>query len=280
MIIKNYVKAKTLKEAYILYQKKNNYLLGGMLWTRLTNKNVDTLIDISKLNLSYINEKRDKFIIGASTTLRDIETHKQLNKYFSNLFNESLKSIVGVQFRNMATIGGSIYQRAGYSDILTALLSCSVKVSLYGENDGKQGEFIVDLKDYIRMPYDRNIIKEIIIFKEEKTYLFERVAISETDFAVLNAAFSIDRKCSLNSLKAVYGSRPEKSFLIDFGDENKKGSYKIGQSGRLDENSIATIVDYISKNIKVTSNLRGSKEYRVRLLKNLSEKNLIKFRSH
>ena len=42
--IKEYVKVESLAQAYELNQKKRNVVLGGMLWLKLQNKNVDTLI--------------------------------------------------------------------------------------------------------------------------------------------------------------------------------------------------------------------------------------------
>lgn len=36
---------------------------------------------------------------------------------------ESLRHIVGVQFRNLATVGGSIFGRFGFSDVLTMFLA-------------------------------------------------------------------------------------------------------------------------------------------------------------
>lgn len=53
-------------------------------------------------------------------TLRDIEMHEGLNKEFQNLFKEAVRHIVGVQFRNCATVGGSIFPKLGFSDVLTA----------------------------------------------------------------------------------------------------------------------------------------------------------------
>ena len=43
------------------------------------------------------------------TPLREIETHKGLREFFGDGLYESLRHIVGTQFRNCATIGGSIY---------------------------------------------------------------------------------------------------------------------------------------------------------------------------
>ena len=57
--------------------------------------------------------------IGARVTLRELEQHVGLNTYTHDAVKNAVKDIVGVQFRNMATIGGSIWGRFGFSDVLT-----------------------------------------------------------------------------------------------------------------------------------------------------------------
>ncbi len=54
---------------------------------------------------------------------------------------EALRHIVGVQFRNTATVGGSIAGRFGFSDVLTILLSMDCHVRLYRGG-------LVSLQDY------------------------------------------------------------------------------------------------------------------------------------
>ena len=44
---------------------------------------------------------------------------------------ESVRHIVGVQFRNLATVGGSVFGRFGFSDVLTLLLALEARVVLY-----------------------------------------------------------------------------------------------------------------------------------------------------
>ena len=44
---------------------------------------------------------------------------------------ESLRHIVGVQFRNCATVGGSIWGRFGFSDVLTMFLALDTEVELF-----------------------------------------------------------------------------------------------------------------------------------------------------
>ena len=76
-------------------------------------------------------EDEDQFSIGAMATLRDIEMHEGLNAYAGGAIADAVKDIVGVQFRNMATVGGSIWGRFGFSDVLTIFLAMDAYVELY-----------------------------------------------------------------------------------------------------------------------------------------------------
>ena len=129
--IQKYVRAKTLEEAWQLNQDKRSRVLGGMLWLRLGKNTVGTAIDLCDLGLNTIEETEDAFSIGAMATLRDIEMHEGLNAYAKGAVANAVKDIVGVQFRNMATVGGSIWGRFGFSDVLTVFLAMDSYVELY-----------------------------------------------------------------------------------------------------------------------------------------------------
>ncbi len=156
--IKNYVVAESLEQAYELNQKKNNVILGGTAWLKMGNRNIQTAIDLSNLGLDTIEEDDESFKIGCMCTLRQLEVDKNLNSYFDGAIEKSLIHIVGVQFRNCATIGGSVYSRFGFSDVLTCLLALDTYVELY-----KGG--IIPLEVYKDMDYDTDVLVRIIIKK-------------------------------------------------------------------------------------------------------------------
>ena len=131
LTIKEYVRAKSLEEAWQLNQNKRNRILGGMLWMRLGNGMINTAIDLSQLGLDTIEENAEEISIGAMVSLRDLEMHEGLNRYTDNAVKNAVKDIVGVQFRNMATVGGSIWGRFGFSDVLTVFLALDTYVELY-----------------------------------------------------------------------------------------------------------------------------------------------------
>lgn len=119
----DYVKVSDLAEAYELCQKRSSLVVGGMVWMKMTHITKRTIVDLSGLGLDAIEEKEGEFSIGCMCSLRQLETHEGLNRYFDGIFRECTRNIVGVQMRNCATVGGSIFARFGFSDILTCLLA-------------------------------------------------------------------------------------------------------------------------------------------------------------
>ena len=181
LTISNYVKAKTIEEAYELNQARNSRIMGGMMWMRLGNARVKTLIDLSGLGLDKIEEKNHVFRIGAMCTLRQLEQCEELREAYGDGIAEAVRHIVGVQFRNGATVGGSVYGRFGFSDILTALMALDTEVELYQGGRMPLAEFAA------RTPKvtERDILMYVYVKKDHRkaAYLSERR--SSTDFPLL-----------------------------------------------------------------------------------------------
>ena len=181
MTIREYKRAESLEEAWQLNQKKNNRIIGGMIWLKMEKINVGTAIDLSGLGLDAIEETEEQFAIGAMVTLRQLELDAGLAAYTNGAVRESVRHIVGVQLRNLATVGGSIYSRFGFSDVLTLFLALNASVELY-----KGG--IVPLAEYATRPYDRDLLVRVIVPKEPAAFCYQSVRNSQTDFPVLTCA--------------------------------------------------------------------------------------------
>ena len=178
LTITDYVKAKTLEEAYELNQARNSRVMGGMMWMRLGNARVKTVIDLSELGLDQIEETDHVFKIGAMCTLRQLELHQGLREMYGDGIAECVRHIVGVQFRNQATVGGSIYGRFGFSDVLTALLALDTFVELY--NGG-----IIRLSEFVNRKKDKDLLLSIIIRKSKRSFRYDSVRQTKTDFPVI-----------------------------------------------------------------------------------------------
>ena len=256
LTIKNYVKAQSLEEAYALCQKKNNVVLGGMLWLKMQHTAVDTAIDLSGLGLDQIQETPEEFRLGAMVSLRALELHPGLNDLTQGAMAESVRHIVGVQFRNTATVGGSIFGRFGFSDVLTLMLALEARVCLY-----QGGE--MSLADFAASPRQRDILTHVIIPKEpiRAVYLSQRN--TATDFPVLTCAIS--RRAG-RYLCAV-GARPMKAAC--FADEGGI------LAGGVTPDSARDFALDVARRASFGSNLRGSADYRREICQVLVRRGLL-----
>lgn len=247
MTIKNYVRAKSLEEAYELNQKRSSRVIGGMLWLKMTKSNVGTAIDLCELGLDKIEETEDGFSMGAMVTLRQLETHPGLNAYTQGGVAACVRDIVGVQFRNLATVGGSIFGRFGFSDVLTFFLSTDCTVELY-----KGG--MVPLAEFANRKKDRDILVRLHVKKTPGQFAYRAVRNARTDFPILTCAVSqLD-----DTYRAVFGARPGKAVVIaDEADCLSNG---------LTEESIYAFAQYAAKTVPTGKNLRGSAAYRTKLV--------------
>ena len=227
--IKEYVKAASLEEAYELNQKRSNRVLGGMLWMRMSDVQVQKAIDLSGLGLDTIEETDTEFIIGAMVTLRELELHSALNDYFENAIRDAVQDIVGVQFRNLATVGGSVFGRFGFSDVLTVLLSLHTSVELY-----KGG--IVPLEEFAQMKRDNDILVNVRIAKTPGHFAYLTHRNTKTDFPVLAVSASKTGK----EIRVAVGARPMKAELFGAGDLSEESAKNLAAQVKTDSNMRAS----------------------------------------
>ena len=264
-----YVRAQSLDEAYELYQKKPNFVLGGMLWLKMKNKTLGTAIDLCDLGLDQIDEDENEFRIGAYATLRQIETHEALNAYTHGAIAESVRHIVGVQFRNVATVGGSIWGRFGFSDVMTIFRALGAKVQLH-----KAG--IMDLDEFASLPRTtRDVLVSVIVPKNAKGIVYLSQRNQSTDFPVLTCAVA-NRS---GRYVAVIGASPYMAEPVWDEDGILNGITCAETAGNkaLTENSennekIEKFAGYVADHIRFGSNIRADAEYREMICKVLTRR--------
>ena len=275
---KNYVKVNNIEEAFELNKSRNNVVMGGLMWLKQSTKNINTLIDLSALNLNKIEEIEDAIEIGAMISLRTLEKSHILKMYFGNYFSDALKSIVGVQFRNGATLGGSVYGRYGFSDVITALMPLDAKVVIF---DGE--EKTLSLTKYASLKKDNSIVTKVILPKTSVLTDYKSMRIVSTDFPLLTIAISLHS--SINSENAAnlfvaIGARPNVATLIE-SENFDISELSTSYAQDVNNNSLSNLTQFAEKyifgnlqSISFGSNLKASAEYRQILAKSLIVKAL------
>ena len=206
-----------------------------------------------------MQETDDEFVIGCMTPLRELEINKRLNEYTHGAVRESLRHIVGVQFRNCATIGGSIWGRYGFSDVLTMFLAMDTWVELY--DAGR-----IPLTEFVNRKKDNDILVNIIVRKQPLFVCYMSQRNSKTDFPVLTWAVS---DCG-GVKKAVIGARPGHAVVVEDKDHILKNFKNMTKKQR--EEAIRKFAEYAVANVKTSGNMRASAEYRTLLVEVLTKR--------
>lgn len=240
--IKEYVEPESLEEAYeILVSGKTNLILGGFGFIKMGSRAINKAIDLGKIALDYINETEDEILIGAETSLRTLETNEIIRSYCGGVISQGVSNIVGVQFRNMAKVGASVFSRYGFSDLLPSLLILDAKVNLY-----KGG--IISLEEFLEKDFQRDILVEVILPKKKGLAVYDCIRKSTGDFPIINGAMF---KGEDEKYKIAIGSRPQRAKLAIKAAETLENG-----------ESIEKAIEIIPEELHFGSNIRGSKEYR------------------
>lgn len=255
---KNYTKPKSTKEALSLLNGDAALVAGGV-FINLSNINIDTAVDLSEVGLDFINEDKNVVEIGAFTTLRAVEKSLILQNNFGGIFSKAASFIMGIQLRNMATFGAPIYERIGFSNILTALLATKTKL-VFTKNG------VMDLDVFMQKGVTGSDILEKVIIQKEQSgkYSFQIFQKSTLDFAVLNVAVGKVGK----NIRISVGARPSYAKLAS-----------CAQDEFIKSGEIKKVAEVASDELTFGSNLRGSKKYRKLLCKTLVEKALLEVKN-
>jgi len=197
--IKNYVRPHTLEEAYrIISENERAVVLGGGSFLRLSFKEIDTVVDLQNVGLDFIEEKEDAVDIGSMVTLGELERNDVLKKLYRGYIPRFVGIIWSVQLRNIATVGGTIFPKWGFSDFITGLLALNVDVHLY-----KSGK--MKLEDFLKTKIGKDILVKVSIKKERRETSFQFLRNSLYDFSLLNLSLSCKKG---KDFKLAVGARP------------------------------------------------------------------------
>ncbi|MCC0727132.1 MULTISPECIES: FAD binding domain-containing protein [unclassified Clostridioides] len=239
------VQPNTVEEAYsILNKRKTNQVIGGSAFLRMGKKRIGTGVELSNLNLDYIKEDKEYVEIGSMTTFRTLETNSIIKDNFGKILEDSVKDIIGIQFRNVVTVGATVFSKYGFSDVIVALLSLDTEVELY-----KGGR--ISLEEFLDRDYEKDLLIKVYIKKENKNASYKSLRNAKSDYPILNVSVSKYGK----NFKLCVGARPQKATVA------KKASEFLSNN-EINESNIDRAIEMASEELTFGSNMRASKDYR------------------
>ncbi|WP_321971093.1 FAD binding domain-containing protein [Paratractidigestivibacter sp.] len=248
-----YVRPDTPQEAFDLLQENRlATIIGGMMWLRLSDRTIPVGIDLSGCGLNTIEETDGAFIIGAMVTLGQLENHEAFKQMTRGVFTDGVHDIIGTQFRNLATVGGSAYARMGFSDIVTALLPLDTWCEFTGAGTMR-------FADFVNGGAARDVLERIVVKKHDYRASFQCLRNSATDFSTLNVCAALWE----NEWHLAVGARPKKAKFLEGDDLALPVGFTNEQLAAACENA---------RYLNYGTDRRGSAEYRAELAEVLSRR--------
>ncbi len=156
----------SLREASVLMKEKGNggrFLAGGTdLVIAIKEKGLKPkyIIDLKKIPALFgIRQEADEtIVIGALTTMREIETSPLISKRFPFLAR-SAAEVGSIQIRNRATVGGNMANATPSADVAPSLLVLDARARIAGAD----GERVIELEKFFRGPGQTTMSPEEIL---------------------------------------------------------------------------------------------------------------------
>jgi CO/xanthine dehydrogenase FAD-binding subunit len=271
---------RTVDEALDLLARHGDdckVLAGGQSLVPLMNFRLarpGRLIDINRIDsLSYIKEDSGRLLIGAMTRHSHLEHSKEVAERWP-LLTEAIGWVGHGQIRNRGTIGGS----AAHADPAAELPAAFAALDASFEIRSKRGSRSVGWRQFFISEFTTALAPDELLTAVEVPEqdpaagaAFVEYARRHGDFALGGAAVIVkmrsDGRCE-NATIALLSAGPA-PVRAEAAEQQLRGA-------KLDESSIRAASAEAVKGLRPTSDLHGSTEYRIGLLRTMTERALTK----
>jgi carbon-monoxide dehydrogenase medium subunit len=106
-------------------------LAGGTRLVASGRRDVESVVDLRDLSLSYVRAQGATLFLGATTTLQELIDTPEMGTFASGVLAETARAVTARNLRNAATIGGAVASADSDDPLLTALLALDAKLTVY-----------------------------------------------------------------------------------------------------------------------------------------------------
>jgi carbon-monoxide dehydrogenase medium subunit len=106
-------------------------LAGGTKLMASGRRDVEAVVDLRDLPLSYVRAHKTTLHIGATMTLQKLADTPEIQHFSSGILVETAGTVANRNIRNAATVGGTVASAGGENPLLTALLALDAELTVY-----------------------------------------------------------------------------------------------------------------------------------------------------
>jgi carbon-monoxide dehydrogenase medium subunit len=256
-----YCQPKTLREAVSLLKYPGSKVVCGATDIMVEkDSRITTMVDLSKLPLNYIKTRKGHVLIGATTTISQIEGSRSFLRRPLNILRDAIRDFGTIQVKNMASIGGNLCNGIPSADTPPALVALGAHVTVCGPHGSRKFPLEKMYRHVRKLNLKKGeILTEVIIPRQaaHTSGAYVRLVRSQVDIALVSAAVTVtlDRRGKVRECRIVLGAvapTPMRAIMAE--------NYLRGKT--IDENVITETSRKASQETKPISDVRASAEYR------------------
>lgn len=259
-----YFKPKTLSEALSLLEKYDGTarpIAGATDLFVKKNPEIKQLVDIRDIGLNYIEEDGSDLVIGATTTLSEIEDSPTVKGGSFRALREAVHQIGCVQVRNTATIGGNLCNASPAADSASVLIAMDATARIVGP----KGERDVPLEEFFQGPGktvlgSSDLLKELRIPTPSPNsgIVFMKIGRTAVDIALVNASVRV----TFRSKTSICGDARIVLGAVAPVPMRARKAEKLLVGNEISDDNIVKVAETAAAETQPISDVRASAAYR------------------
>jgi carbon-monoxide dehydrogenase medium subunit len=219
------------------------------------------LIDITHAGLSYIRRRGAASVIGATTTMAELEASPQIQSLAGGLLCKAAHSCGSMPIRNLATLGGNMANGSPAADMATPLLVLDAAVVMA---DAK-GRRKLPLAEYLGSArsnrHARSLVVELVIpdppHGKGCRWSFQKLGRTVVDISLVSvsAGLHLDSRGRVKWVRIALGAVAPAPMRASGAEQRMTGRI-------LDQALLAEIGAEVAREVSPISDARASAEYR------------------
>ena len=270
-----YLRPKSIKEttnALMKYGKAAKIIAGGT--DLLVDKPEETrvLVDITGLNLGYIEGTEQGLHIGATATFNKIHDSPFLIQQPYRMIAEAAWEVGHYNLRNIATVGGNICNAVPSADAPVALIALDTEVVISGP-EVERNVPLLRLFRYVRETSlnSGEFLKELVIPPQPRNTgtSFQKIGRTKIDIALINVACRLSlKKGAVHDSRIVLGAvapTPLRAYEAEKGLKDEKVTPEI----------VEKVAGFAAEATRPIDDVRSSAEYRREMTRVLTRRAIL-----
>ena len=225
------------------------------------DRSIRFLIDITHAGLSYIRHRGTACVIGATTTMAELEASDVIQALAGGLLSRAARTCGSALIRNLATLGGNMAHGSPAADMATPLLVLDAAVVMADSNGRRK----LPLAEYLEAAHTsrhaKSLLVEVVIPDPPRgkgcQWSFQKLGRTAVDISLVNvsAGLQLDSRGRVKWARIALGSVAPVPMRATGAEQRMAGRI-------LDQALLAEIGAEVAREVHPISDARASAEYR------------------